>query len=190
MSPDAHEQGPPPPPLSEEEEAFRASFAELVDFYRVSPTQKLWRAFWPGAFVLLPLGSAITALSIARNVVPPALSPYVALLGLGVTASGPAWCLLSLLRAIRRDDLYVAIRTGGLWLRLDPEREPESYAWDDIDDVRYDPAACAVLVRVGERTVTIRARFADVALDELAKKLRDARRLAVWSRLTPRFSLR
>jgi hypothetical protein len=190
MDPDVHEQGVAPPPLSDEEAEFRANFAELVDYYRVSQVRKLVAAFLPGSLVLLPLGCLITALSVSRQLVPPALSPYVAVLGLCVTASGPLWCIVSLLRAIRRDDLYVAIRTGGLALRLDPEAPPELLPWDAIADVRFDAARKVLLVEVGERTIEIRQRFAELGLDELGRKLRDARRLAVWRRLTPRYAVR
>jgi hypothetical protein len=184
-----HDDGPDPPELSEEDAEFRRAFADLVDYYRVNQSAALWRAFWPGALVLLPLGCAITALSVAPRIVPSHLSLPVALLGLGVTGAGPLWCMLGLFRAIRRDDLYVAIRTQGVCLRLDPARPAELVPWDDIEEVRYDGGLACVMLSTKGQDLRIEARFAELSLEELARRLRDARRLAVWQRLVPKWSV-
>src|SRR5687768_4878080 len=104
---------PPPPPIDDEERAFRDAFARMVEWHRIAQARTLWRAFWPGALVLLPLGSATVALSLVQR------SVALTLTGLLLTASGPLWAIVQLLRSMRTE-LYVAIRVDGLCVRLDP----------------------------------------------------------------------
>ncbi|MDB4988694.1 MAG: hypothetical protein JWN04_3872 [Myxococcaceae bacterium] len=172
--------------MDDEERAFRASMGLLVDWYRVEQTRSLWVAFLP-AFVLLPLGSAIVALAQLQRFVPIALSPWITVLGVLVTASGPGWAITQLLRTIRRD-LYVAIRSDGLCVRLDPLESERVYEWDSVLDAQYDASneAICVSLRLAE-PVSIKGRFAQLGLPELSRRIRDARRLAVWNRLKPRF---
>jgi hypothetical protein len=177
---------PSPPPVDDEERAFRASFARMVDWYRVKQSRALVAAFGP-AFLLLPLGSFVVALSMMQRLVPIHLQAPLTLLGLLVTASGPLWAIVHLLRSIRRD-LYVAIRVDGLCVRLDPRERESVYAWDSIEDARYDETQRALSVSlIGREPVAISATFSELDLPELGKRIRDARRLAVWNRLEPRF---
>lgn len=177
----------PEPVMDEDERAFRAAFARMVEWHRVEQSRALWRAFWPGALVLLPLGSSIVALAMAERLLPPHLQPAATVVGVLVTACGPLWAVAQLLHSIRRD-LYVAIRVDGLAVRLDPTRPEQVYGWDDIEDARCadrrDPLVLSL--RSGEQ-VTIASRFSELELHELGRRIRDARRLAVWNRLEPRF---
>ena len=181
-----HEDGTPEPfSLSDEERAFRHSFERLVDWYRVEQSRALWAALWPSALILLPLGSVLTAAAAFH----PALrfvSPWPVLAGLALTASGPVLAMVRLLRSIQQDDLYVAIRIDGLSLRLDPAEQERTYGWDNIVHVSFDPGAQAVRVEwdAGE-PVEIRGRFSSLDLPTLARRIRDARRLAIWNRLSP-----
>lgn len=177
---------PSPPPLDEDERAFRAGFGRLVEWHRVEQGRALVRAFIP-AFVLLPLGGFLVGGALMPRLVPIALAPWVTLLGLLVTALGPCWAVAQLLRSIR-SDLYVAIRVDGLCIRLDPSRGERVYPWDSIEDAQYDEALRALRVSLKEaEPVTIAASFSRLDLPELARRIRDARRLAVWNRLTPRY---
>jgi len=175
--------------MDDEERAFRASLGRLVDWYRIEQTRPLLRAFLP-AFVLLPLGSLVVALSQLPRFVPVGLAPWITLLGVFVTASGPGWAILQLLLTIRRD-LYVAIRSDGLCVRLDPEEHERVYDWDSVLDAQYDASDEVIRVSLASaEPVAIRGKFAQLGLAELSRRIRDARRLAVWNRLEPRFDLR
>jgi hypothetical protein len=177
----------PPPGLTEEDLAYRASLEKLVDWYRVQQSGALVRAFLPGALVLLPLGSLIVALSMAPLRIPEHLRPLLTLLGVLVTATGPLWAILQLFRSIR-GDLYVAIRLDGLGVRLDPQADEVVYPWDAICEVRYDRGASTLWIELeAAAPVAIRRAFAELSLEELARRIRDARRLAIWNRLLPRY---
>ncbi|MET0342193.1 MAG: hypothetical protein ABW252_14405 [Polyangiales bacterium] len=172
---------PTPPPIDDEERAFRAGFARMVEWHRVAQARALWRAFWPGALVLLPLGSCTVALSMLQRSLP------LTLLGLGITASGPVWAMVQLLRSMRTE-LYVAIRVDGLCVRLDPRGGERIYAWDRIIDARYDEATRVIQIALDDgEQAAIGGSFTALTLPELSRRIRDARRLAVWNRLSPRF---
>lgn len=179
----AEPESPLPPPMDDEERAFRADFARMVEWYRVAQARTLWRAFWPGALVLLPLGSATIALSMVQRSLP------LTLTGLAITASGPMWAIVQLLRSMRTE-LYVAIRVDGLCVRLDPRGDERIYAWDRIVDTQYDEAARVIRIALEDgEPVAIAGSFTELELPELSRRIRDARRLAVWNRLSPRFSV-
>ena len=176
-----------PPPLDEEERAFRAAFGRMVEWYRVQQAPALWRAFFP-AFLLMPMGSVLVGLAVIPRYVSLDVQPFVIMLGVLVTGSGPLWAIIQLLRMIRRD-LYVAIRVDGLCVRLDPATSERVYAWESIQDARYDAAKRALSVSLSEgEPVSIAARFSGLDLEELARRIRDARRLAVWNRLEPMYA--
>jgi len=176
----------PPPELSEEERAFRANLEKLVDWYRLRQSRALARAFLPG-LLLLPLGSLIVALSMAQLDLPEVLRPLLTVLGVLVTASGPLWAIWQLYRAIR-GDLYLAIRLDGLGLRLDASREESLYAWENLEEIRLDPGTGLLRIELRDgATVSVAGPFEGVSLEELASRIRDARRLAVWNRLVPRY---
>jgi hypothetical protein len=159
----------------------------MVEWYRVEQWRALWKAFWPAAFVFLPLGSLLVALAMVQRLVPFAWQPLVTIAGLLVTACGPLWAIVQLLRSIRTD-LYVAIRVDGLAVRLDPTQPEAVYTWDAIVDARCPTPGGALLLSLGtDEQVAIAAAFSELDLPELARRIRDARRLAVWNRLEPRF---
>ena len=175
-------ESPRPPPIDDEERAFRLSFARMVEWHRVSQMRTLWQAFWPGALVLLPLGSAVVALSLLQR------SVTLTIIGLLLTASGPLYAIVQLLRSMRCE-LYVAIRVDGLCVRLDPRGAEHIYDWDSIVDARYDEGRRVIQVALAgaDEPITIAGPFAELDLPELSRRIRDARRLAVWNRLAPRF---
>lgn len=174
--------------MDDDERAFRAGFSRLVEWYRVEQTRLLWRAFWP-ALLLLPLGNLVVGLSMVRQIVHPSNAGIVTLLGVLVTACGPLWAISQLLRSIRRD-LYVAIRVDGLCVREDPKHEERVYDWESVLDARYDDARRVIRVSLADQdeALVIRGPFSQLDLPELSQRIRDARRLAVWNRLVPRFS--
>lgn len=185
MPPGPADDSPEPPALSEDEAAFRASFALVVDWYRVSQLPTLVYAFVPAMLLFVPAGGAL--ISFGRiDACPPTLAPWVTLAGVLVMAAGPIWCGVTLVRSIR-GDAYVAIRMDGLALRLDGAAEERVIPWRDIEDIRYDRAAKRAVITLGDHeSCVIRAQFADISLEELTRRMRDARRLAVWERLAPR----
>jgi hypothetical protein len=177
------DEGLPPPPLDEEERAYRASLEKLVDWVRVEQSRVLLRAFLPAALVLVPVGGVLVALSFARS----EHGPLLLVLGLVLIASGPSWALVSLIRSMQRD-AYVAIRVDGLAVRLDVRRDEAVYPWPNIADARPDPGGThAVRVELtGEPPLVLTGPFSGVSEEELARRIRDARRLAVWNRLSAR----
>ncbi|HEY6877659.1 MAG TPA: hypothetical protein VI299_06545 [Polyangiales bacterium] len=177
---------PLPPPMDDEERAFRAAFGQMVDWFRIEQSHQLLRAFLP-AFLLMPLGSALVGLSLLDSVVPLAWQGYATLGGVLVTACGPLWAIAQLLRSIRAD-LYVAIRVDGLCVRLDPRQAERVYDWNRVLDAEYDEAVGAISVSLTDaEPLSIAGKFSQLGLPELCRRIRDARRLAVWNRLEPRF---
>lgn len=175
-------------PLSAEERAFRASLEELVDFYRVEQASALWRAFLPPALVFLPLGSVLTALAMSTRLVPFVLQPWLILVALLVTAAGPIWAIVSLLRSMRRDDRYIALFLRGLRVRLDAQQEPVFIRWEELSDVHGEPDCIRLSLQdtreAGPRSLEITNSFAELTLPELAARIRTAKRLALWGRLS------
>jgi hypothetical protein len=187
MDPSPREQAVLPPEFDEDERAFRAAFGRTVEWHRPAQLGMLWRAFWPGALVLLPLGSVMVAFALFSRSVPIDLQPLVTIAGILVTASGPLWAMVQLMRAIQRD-LYVAIRIDGLCIRLDAGTGEKVYDWDSIGEVSYDPSSAVIrIARRDASPLQIEGEFSQIDLPELGRRIRDARRLAVWNRLRPSF---
>lgn len=162
--------------------------ARLVDWYRLRPFRTLAYALVPG-MLLLPLGNFVAAYSAARmaKAAEGPWLPLLLLLGFGLMAAGPLWAMFSLFMSLRRD-VYLAIRTDGLAVRLDAEREETLYSWESLTQIRYDPAQDGLCLELSDgEALILRGAFAGVTLAELARRIRDARRLAVWNRLVPRF---
>ena len=175
--------GAEPPPLSAEDEAFRASFALLVDFYRLEQRGRLVRAFLPAVLGFVPAGGLLVVLSLTSRLPDVSWSPFVLTLGLVLLACGPLSAIVLLLRSIS-DDAYVAIRVDGLAVKLNPAGAEELLDWEYIEEVRRAGDAVWIACQDG-RLRRIAGPFAEVSLDALAGKIRDARRLAVWNRLRP-----
>jgi hypothetical protein len=179
----AHEKGGLPTWLSDDERAFRASLEGLVDFYRVAQGGALFRAFWPGAFVALPLGSFLMALAMRGRTLVNGFEPLLTLAGIAVIASAPLWAIYSLLSSMRRDDRYVAIFQEELRVCLDAGSDPVQIPWSQLDAVELREQHRLVLTLAwGE--LEISQSFAELDLPELGRRLRDAKRLALWGRLT------
>jgi hypothetical protein len=179
----AHEKGGLPAWLSDDERKFRASLEGLVDFYRVAQVGVLWRAFWPGAFISLPLGSLLMALAMRGRMLVNGFEPALTLLAILVIASAPLWAIFTLLSAMRRDDRYVAIFQAGLRVSLEAGSEPVQIAWEDLEAVELRGEGALVLV-TAEGEIAITQSFAELSLAELSRRIRDAKRLALWGRLT------
>lgn len=200
-----HEKGGLPTWLSDDERQFRASLEGLVDFYRVAQGAVLWRAFWPGAFISLPLGSLLMALATRGRLLLVLtrgtrfelahLEPALTLVAIAVIASAPLWAIFTLVSAMRRDDRYLAIFQEGLRVCLEAGSEPLHIPWEDLLEVQLRSEACLVLlVRTAtapdtgfvttERELEITLSFAELSLPELSRRIRDAKRLALWGRLT------
>jgi len=173
--------------MTDEERAFRASLGLLVEWYRIEQKHALWWAFAP-AFLLLPAGSTLVGAAMSQRYVPFAWAPWATLGGVLLTASGPLWAIIQLLRTIRRD-LYVAIRSDGLCVRLDPSHAERVYEWDSVLDAQYDADRGVISVSLAsDPPLSIAGRFSELGLPELSRRIRDARRRAVWNRLPPRFT--
>lgn len=184
MSAERHEtESPVDAQLSPEELAFRASLEELVDFYRVEQAGALWRAFLPPALVFLPLGSLFTALAMSTRFVSFSLQPLFVLFALAVTAAGPVWAIVSLLRSMQRDDRYIALFLKGLRVRLDAEREPVFIRWEELADVQCEERCIRISLSQRVDSLEITSRFAELTLKQLAERIRTAKRLALWGRL-------
>jgi len=172
--------------MDDEERAFRAAMGHMVDWYRVEQSRQLLRAFLP-AFALMPIGSCVVGMSLVSGFLPIAYQGYVTLLGVMITACGPLWAIVQLSRSIRAD-LYVAIRVDGLCVRLDPRQEERVYDWNRVLDAEYDAANGVISVSLTDaEPLSIAGKFSELGLPELSRRIRDARRLAVWNRLEPRF---
>ena len=185
MSSQVQPERAPPPPADEDERAFRESLEKMVDFVRVKPRRLFLRAFLP-AFLLVGAGGHLVAGSLAYAKSRPELGLVVQLLGIFLVACGPAWTLFLLIRAINRD-VYVALRVDGLCVRLDPRVPEVLHAWDSISEVRVqqDTEVVSVELTNGEQII-LPGPFSGVTNPQLATRIRDARRLAVWHRLVPR----
>ena len=177
-----HEKGDPALMLSEDERSFRASLEGLVDFYRVSQGGALWRAFWPGTFVFAPLGSLLMAVALTDRFVFGRFQLALVVTAILITALAPLWAIVTLLRSIRRDDRYVAIFKDGVRVCLDPGEGPERYSWAELLDAQCEGERLCLSTARGP--VIIQARFAELSLPELAFRIRDAKRLALWGRLS------
>lgn len=181
MRPD--DESPEPAPLDDEERAFRESLEKVVDWVRVEPSRLFLRAFAP-ALALVPAGGALVATSVSSAVPATRQGVLFLLLGLLLITCGPLWALFALIRSMGRD-AYVAIRKDGLAVRLDPDRPQAVYAWESIEDARPEPEhRVRVSLATGE-TLLLVGPFADVSENDLARRIRDAKRLALWHRLTP-----
>jgi hypothetical protein len=99
-----------------------------------------------------------------------------------VTATAPLWAIVSLLRSIRRDDRYVAIFLGELRVCLDANQAVQRIAWEDLIDAKCEGEQLVLDTTQG--SLNIRARFGELSLAQLASRIRDAKRLALWGRLT------
>lgn len=177
-----HEKGDPALLLSDDERSFRASLEGLVDFYRVSQGGALWRAFWPGTFVFAPLGSLLMAVSLTDRFVSGRFQLVLVVTAILITAMAPLWAIVTLLRSIRRDDRYVAIFLDGVRVCLEPAKGPERYSWSELLDAQCEGDCLCLSTARGD--VIIQARFAQLSLAELAFRIRDAKRLALWGRLS------
>lgn len=168
--------------LTDDDRAFRASLDGLIDFYRIEQASSLWRAFWPPAFVFLPLGSVLTSIAMTDRWVRGPMQPALVVLALLVTGCGPLWAIISLLRSIGRDDRYVAIFEEGLRIHLDGSQQLRCIAWDELEEVHCERTRLTLVGPGGELHIT--SKFAELSLSDLGRRIRHARRLALWGRLS------
>jgi hypothetical protein len=174
----------PPPHLSEEEAEFRAAREKLVDWVRVEPSRLFLRSFLP-SLLFVPIGGTLVGMSMGGRWVDARHGLWLVILGLVCTALGPMWALFSLIRAMGQDT-YVAIRLDGLAVRLEPHLPEALYPWDELSDARPEARERAVIVTlVSGQIVRLSGPFTAISETEFAARIRDARRLALWHRLSP-----
>lgn len=170
------------PALSEDERSFRASLEGLVDFYRVAQGGALLRAFWPGTFVFAPVGSILMGVALTDRWVSGRFQLALVVLAMLITACAPLWAIVTLLRSIRVDDRYVAIFLDGVRVCLDSSQEPQRFSWAELLDAQVEGERLRLSTARGD--VLIQARFSELSLAQLAFRIRDAKRLALWGRLS------
>lgn len=171
----------------------------LVAWYRPEVARRLRRVLLPAALLML-LGSLtwahVAVFHGGRDVVaqeaypapgqptrlvsaPPGAAVGLMLGGLALCVSGGLLAVLGLLWTMREES-YLALRTdGALWHR---DGEEIFIDWDHIERVRWDADARALVFDRRDRAEPFRLerRFADVEGPDLAKRLEDVRRKAIW----------
>jgi hypothetical protein len=152
-----------------------ATHDDIVDFVMLEPQQDFARVFAPAAAALVA-GWVMVLLS-------PAHVTWLPVLGAVLLASAPVGALLSFVRA-SRGEAYVAIRKVGLSVRLEPNTPERVLAWEQIEDVSCREKEGAVALTLPDCVVLLRGPFEDLSVGELTLRIRNARRLAVWNRLT------
>ena len=153
-----------------------------MDFYRVAQGGALWRAFWPGTFVFAPCGSLLMGAALTDRWVSGRFQLALIVLAMLVTAAAPLWAIVTLLRSIRHDDRYVAIFMDGVRVCLEPSLGPQRISWAELLDAQCEDERLKLSTVRGE--VVVEARFPELSLSELAFRIRDAKRLALWGRLS------
>lgn len=174
----------------------------LVAWYRPEIARRLRRVLLPAAGLML-LGSLAWAHvklfhggpDVLGRAAPPAqgtplppapLPPAEAFglmaIGLVLCVAGGLLAILGLLRTMR-EDVYLALRTdGALWHRGGDE---VFLPWGELERVRWDAEQAALVFerRDGDAPFQLGGRFADVEGPELARRLDDVRRKAIWGLL-------
>lgn len=179
----------------------------IVEWYRCDPMPGLKRALGRGALVVA-LGAVVVAAGLAwsRSAMPrPSRDAHAAMIvadpmspigaGSHLPPSDPVASSLGLvglgclllgtisawwgLRKELASEHYLALRPdGAVFVTDDVER---FVAWDDLADVEWDRATDAlVFVPHGGEPVRLVAKFADIANEELARRVRALRRRALF----------
>lgn len=185
--------------------------AWVVEHYRLDASRALSRALGTGAFVVT-LGAVLMGVAIlvprldpsreARPMtaraaifrgqavtadgtpVPSQTTAWeLALAGLGLicVAGGSAWAILGL-RTVMSEESYLALRNDGAYFRHGRERS--LLPWEEVETVRWDPEARAVVFVRHDGSTWVRAeRFAGTEGSEIAKRASEVRRKALFGLL-------
>lgn len=106
----------------------------------------------------------------------------------GLMMAGLLLVLLSnviLILALRRNlatEQFILLRADGVVRQVDTHYT--HVAWDDVEQVVYDHARRAIVLEMrsgGE--LTLEDRYAGISREELAKRMRDVHRKAIWGLL-------
>lgn len=100
------------------------------------------------------------------------------ILGLLLVASGPL-VAMRMIHLLMREEDFLLVRTDGIVLQKGERRV--MLRWDDVVAVRHDAEYDAIALehRDGDELL-IEERYADVSPAELAKRMSDLRRKALW----------
>ncbi len=134
--------------------------------YRIDMTSKVWPYLVP-ATLLMSLGALGVCMAFVTH---GPFAPY----GSAITLAGAACMLAGLMlavmvaRPVLTHDEYVAALEAGLLLKVD--KEERFLSWETIEDVRWDAARGAVVIRMrdAEPILLARSRSARRKGDEVA----------------------
>jgi hypothetical protein len=140
-------------------------------------TSRVWPFLVP-ATLLISLGALGVCMAFVTH---GPFAPYAAPITLGGASCMLAGLILGVLvaRPVLTHDEYVAALQTGLLLKVD--KEEKFFAWSEVEDVRWDLARAAVVIRMREAEPVILAKpFGTATGDAVAAKLDDVRRKAVF----------
>ncbi|HEY3821489.1 MAG TPA: hypothetical protein VGL81_30185 [Polyangiaceae bacterium] len=151
----------------------------IVDWYRVDPWPRMRRVLFTGPLVLA-LGGLVTAASFLGRV-PRDLRGDATLLGVVLVAGGALFTIVGMSH-ILRDDVYLALRTDGVVLRL--AGLETLVLWDELASVRWNaPPGELVLERSAGAPLAVPRRFRGIEGTALAERILQTRRKAAMSLL-------
>ena len=174
----SHSEHPAPPTVAflEAQRPASQDSSDVVDWVMVTPDQDPARLFTLPLLLFVLGGSMVLAAHAAHA--------SLAVLGALLITTAPVGALLRFVRSLH-GDAYVAIRKDGLAIRVDVRAPERVLAWHSIDDVTYCEAQGEVFLHVDGKEEVLRGPF-ELGARELTLRIRNARRLAVWNRLTRR----
>jgi hypothetical protein len=138
-------------------------------------TSKVWPFLVP-ATLLISLGALGVCMAFVTH---GPFAPYAGTITVLGAASILAGLVLSIFvaRPVLTHDEYVAALETGLLLKVDSTEN--FFVWGAVEDVRWDPQAAAVVIRMREGgDVVVAKPFGRAKGDEVAAKLDDVRRKA------------
>lgn len=146
--------------------------APIVEWYRIDATRRI------GVFLAIgAVSMSVGMVAVAGLVVGRGLGSLAwGLGGIAIVLGGGAITVLGTMRVLWEES-YLALRVdGALFVRGEQRRYVR---WDDVEDVRHDPARGAlVIVRDGHEWV-LSDRFAGTSHEDIAKRARAIRRRAI-----------
>lgn len=153
------------------EDPIEIPVAPIVEWYRIDASRRLAVFLTIGAIGMSSGMLAVAALVVGEG--PRSLA--LGLLGIALVVGGGVTAIAGTMRAMWEES-YLALRTdGALFVRGERRR----YArWDDVDEIRHDPARRAlVIVRAGSEWI-LEERFAGATHREIAERASAVRRKA------------
>jgi hypothetical protein len=148
----------------------------LIEWYRPDLRRRLYRAWLVGSG-LVTAGSLLGVMLYVSTEMSSLARLAVTLLAVVSTASGPAVVLWKAFRVLSDETVLVL---GSVGLSYTAGEAGFTVPWNDVDEVVYDAAADALVVRAkGREHVVRRPRFVDVAPVELVERIRRVRRRAL-----------